>query len=417
MPQSPTAQPPTRTSWILAPAAVGEVVLGPGLRILAQARALRALGHEVHLGMLSCTAELPEGITFHPLETSLLRSIRPGDGVIVQPSLRIRWIWELLRRRIPFHADFYNILSIETLETFPLAYPARAIPSLRRKMTCRESIVARLARKIYVSHPLQTAFLAGLMADDPGDAAARLPARCLELPMGLPSTPMPTGNPFPYPAVLEGRQIFLWGGGIWSWMDPTPLLEAFVELERRGSSAALFFLAGANHSPSKSEDASIARAHAAASRLGALGRNVFFNDRKAGPADLPSYLEHCAAGILSNSPNLESTMSWRTRQLDLLWAGRPALVAGADPLSNSMSLRGAALQCELTASAIADAIERLAADPALRTQMGAAGMAMGRDMTWPRVLAPFTSLHADPQAFLGSGPALPVRLALRYLMG
>lgn len=408
---------PTRTTWILAPAVVGEVVLGPGLRILAQAEALVRMGHRVHLGLLDCRAQLPPGIEFHPLSTSLLESIRPGDGVIVQSSLRIRWLWALVRRRIPFDVDFYNILSIETLETFPRSFQPRSIPSLRRKMSTRESILARLARRVYVSHPMQMAFLAGLMADDPGSAASRLPDRCIEIPMGIPDTPMLEGAAFPYPDALRGRPVFLWGGGLWSWMDPRPLLEAFAKLQASGSDAALFFIAGANHSPSRSEDGSVQLARQLAEELGVLGRSVFFNERKAGPGDLPAYLEHCCAGILCNSATLESAMSWRTRQLDLLWAGRPALVAGRDPLSDRLAERGCAVVCAPDPSEIAKSASLLAEDAGRRRGMGEAARALGERARWSQVLEPFCATHADPQAFRTPGPPVPWRLVARYLLG
>jgi len=392
-----------------------EVVLGPGLRILAQARVLRSLGHEVRLGLHSCSARLPEGIEYRKLDSALIRSIRPGDGVILHPALRIRWLWDLVRRRVPFHADFYNILSIEAMETIPLLYPRRLVPTLRRKMALRESFVARCARWIYVSHPLQRAFLGGMMADDPGDAASRLPGRCLELPMGTPSEPMPRGNPFPYPDELRGRPVFLWGGGIWSWMDPGPLLEAFALLQREGCPAALFFLAGANHSPSHTEDAPIPAARARAEALGILGRNVFFNERKAGPDDLPAYLEHCTAGILCNSDNLESSMSWRTRQLDLLWAGRPALVAGRDPLSCRMADAGAARVCPLSAEAIARLVRDFLLDPQSPSRMGEAAATLGTSLNWENQREAFASLHRASDAFSGLGPTMPWRLVFRYL--
>jgi hypothetical protein len=82
-----------------------------------------------------------------------------------------------------------------------------------------------------------------------------------------------------------------------------------------------------------------------------------------------------------------------------------------------MSEHGAAVLCDLASPAIAEAVARLASDPARRAALGAAASAFGRQKTWDQLLAPFTALHAEPEAFQGRGPMLPWRLVLRYLAG
>jgi hypothetical protein len=392
--------PTGRTTWILAPSWLGELALGPDQRIVAMAEALRAAGHRVALGLVECNRRLPDGIEFVPLDPAIA-SIRPGDPVVLQPGLRMRQLWSLLRRGIPFHVDFFNVISSESLDHFPRHYPPRKAAVLGRRMCFREAMLARHARRIYVSNGGQMSFLAGLVAPKSAARASDLPARCIEVPMGVPDLPMRGEGRFPYPDALRERPIFLWGGGIWSWMDPRPLLSAFRILQERGSDAALFFIAGRNHSANRDEDRPMRDAREFAESIGAAGKSVFFNDQRATPADLPDYLSHCRAGILFNGPTLESRQSWRTRLLDLLWAGKPALVAGRDPLSDRMKDAGAAWDMGQSPERIADAIQEfLTRDTAA---MEESALRLGQSLTWSRVLAPFVESMGEPGAFEGAG--------------
>jgi len=157
--------------------------------------------------------------------------------------------------------------------------------------------------------------------------------------MGVSDEPFSTGNPWPYPGAMRNRRIFLWGGGIWNWFDVPTLLEAFALLQENGSSAALFFLGGRRLSGREEHERPIRAALEKASSLGILDRSVFFNERAAQPQELPGYLEHCVAGAMSNPASFESATSWRTRYLDLLWAGKPLVVSGSDPLAERGSRR------------------------------------------------------------------------------
>ena len=349
---------------------------------------------------MDCERKLPEGISFLPLAEAV-EKIRPGDPVLVQPGLRVRFLWKLLRRRIPLHVDFFNVISSESLDNFPRHYSPRVARRMGRSMCFREAVLAQYARRIYVSNAGQMSFLAGLVAPISASRASDLPARCMEVPMGIPNHPMPTELDFPYPAELEGRPVFLWGGGIWSWMDPRPLLRAFRILQDRGSPAALFFIAGRNHSTNADENRPMEEARAFADSIGVSGRSVFFNGRRATPSDLPAYLVHCRAGILYNAPTLESRQSWRTRLLDLLWAGKPALVSGRDPLSDHMKMAGSAMEAGDSPERIADSVEGMLAGDT--TAMESNARALGRSMTWSKVLEPLVDSMSEPNAFHGLG--------------
>jgi len=127
-------------------------------------------------------------------------------------------------------------------------------------------------------------------------------------------------------------------------------------------------------------------------------------------------LGHCRAGIMGNMPTLESRMSWRTRYLDLLWAGKPLVVSGADPLAERMERRGAALITPASdPSRLADAIQRLVQDNRLVESMSKSSRSFGDEFSNKAILAP--AMEALEQAS-GEPPTPPGILDIgRYLLG
>jgi glycosyltransferase involved in cell wall biosynthesis len=241
--------------------------------------------------------------------------------------------------------------------------------------------MAKAATRIWVSHPGQAIFLSALLARTGtatnAIAAFRLPGKTIEVPMGCSDRPPPLGLPNPYREQGIHSPVFLWGGGVWRWFDPETVLHAFSLLRSRSIPATLFFISGRNES-TPDYNAPLDEVVSSASRRGLLDGQVVFNPRRVGPSELGPWLEHARAGIMGNMPTLESRMSWRTRYLDLLWAGKPLVVSGADPLAERMERRGAAL---ISSSGdpvqLADAIQRLVQDDALTHSMSEASRAFG----------------------------------------
>lgn len=322
----------------------GSVLLGPAARQLEIARGGILGGVETFVVGNSCTRELPEGVSFLPLSGYDPLASRPGDALVVNAYMGGRWLYRLLRSQVPFHADLYCVTATEILPSLDALSGLKAWHQRWRRVLRYAALCSR-AETVYVSNTHQAALLGGMIFSLPGRTAQKLafslPSRIVVAPMTPQERTFPIGNASPYPPALAGRPVFLWGGGIWKWFDVETVLEAFAILRDRGSRAALFFLAGRNPSNHAEQDEPHRQAREMAQALGLLGDNVFFNDSSVGPGELPAYLEHCHAGVLANGAHMESLASWRTRQLDLLWAGKPAVVAGEDPLSRRMADAGA----------------------------------------------------------------------------
>lgn len=347
--------------WLLNRGRIGKILLGPSVRSIEMARAAVSRGFEVHLCMDGCEGSLPAGVQFHALSADSIRAIAPGDRILTTIFLDVRCLRALLDSSHSFDVDFYCVGALENLATESGLSSVRLFQG-RRRTARRYRWLLESANRILVSNPEQIAFLGGtLFADGHGNACATatsLPSRSLVVPMGVSGHPFPTGSPNPYPKEIQERRIYLWGGGIWAWFDVATLLKAFALLKNRGSDACLFFLTGSNPSGLSSQNAPAEKAIELARELEILGTHVYFLEGGVSPRALHSYLEHCWAGAMSNPGSLESLGSWRTRYLDLLWAGKPLVCSGKDPLGALMERHGLA-HCVPAGdvAALADALE------------------------------------------------------------
>lgn len=409
-----------RRVWLLYPDHVGQALLGPGVRILAIANLLAEAGHEVHLALGEGSSPLRPSGEIHLLERSILRKIAPGDAVLVSGYLPGRILGDLIASNIPFHADYYCLTAPEILQ-FPPSNWVREFRQ-RRSRILRYLVTLQRAERTYVSNKLQTAFLGGgfFPSFAPGTNAFidSLPQRIVEFPMGVSETPFPEIVDNPYPATLQGRPILLWGGGIWSWFDVSTLLQAMKILADQGSNAALFFLGGKTLTGRVEHERPIQEALALSERLGLLDRSVFFNERRASVSELPGFLFHSVAGVMANPPSFESLASWRTRYLDLLWAGKPLIASGSDPLGLRMADSGAARLVEAgNPAAFADAMACLIANRDSQMSMGAASRRLGQTMSWSNVARPLLQAVADPAAFRTIPQKPSPTWMIRYRLG
>jgi len=395
----------SRTVWLLNSQAFGERLLGPGVRLCEMARAARDNGHDVRVVVESPRSNpLPEGIPLRDWGDFSLDEIRPGDAVVANAYLGFPRLWRLLRSEIPFHLDLYCLTATEMMPMWnALGSPGAAARGLRKRRL-RYVMTASRAETTWVSCREQALVLAGMFLAEGRWERARLSdagvASSLQVPMGVRSDAFPTGSANPYPQALHDRPVFLWGGNLWSWMDLPTLADAFGILSRRGDPAVLFLLARGNRSGRADEDAAVREFTERCARAGTLGTSVVFNDREVGPDGLAPWLEHAHSGVMANLPSLESQASWRTRYLDLLWAGKPLVVSGDDPLADRMSACGAAAKSASgDAEALADAIAAMGRDGAQARRMGAMSKRLGEELSWSRTLAPFLDALEDPAAF------------------
>lgn len=404
--------------WILTRERFGDLHLGPTLRNRLVAEEFVSRGFRVVL--LAGEGSVDPGWTgveFGELRQGYTKRIAAGDKVVAGELIPMRAMVELLGSRIPFHWDVYGLSLPETLSFVGTWTRARCRADSRRK-DLRYVMMSRAADKIWISHSHQGTFLAALMArsgrGEDLSEAFDLPSKFIEAPMGCRDDLPNQECANPYPGQGVDGPVFLWGGGIWKWFDTETVLQAFRILAERSARANLFFISGCNEATAD-YDAPLSRAMASAGEKGLIGRNVFFNSVRVRPTELGPWLHHCAAGVMGNLPTLETRMCWRTRYLDLLWAGRPLIVSGTDPLAERMERENAAVIVPFgDAMALAGAIERVAMDVELWRGLSAGAAAMGRNLSSKRTLS--AAMEASIRDWR-RGRSPTVLEKIRYLLG
>ncbi|HLI59503.1 MAG TPA: glycosyltransferase [Solirubrobacteraceae bacterium] len=208
------------------------------------------------------------------------------------------------------------------------------------------------------------------------------------VPFGVPSS-RPVRGAGPGPRELLGlsrdREIVLWNGGIWQWLDPTTAVRALAALRETRPRAVLVFMGGAGDHPAARRNA--AAAAAVARECGLLGSGVIFHDGWVPYRERQRWLLDADCAIAAAHDHLETRFAFRTRLLDCFWAGLPVACTTGDELASRVAREDlGAVAPPGEARALAHALERILergrADfaPQLR---GAAERA-----TWTRAAAP-----------------------------
>jgi glycosyltransferase involved in cell wall biosynthesis len=220
----------------------------------------------------------------------------------------------------------------------------------------------------------------------------------------------------------EDAQIVLWNGGIWNWLDPVTAVEATVRAAERCPRVRLVFMfARGRDGP---EGRAERDAREVARRLGALDRLVFFNEVAIPYRERAGWLLDADCIISTHLDHLEAGFSFRTRLLDCFWVGVPAVCTGGDEVSELIEASDGGVtapfgDADAVADGLVEVLER--GRESYRERL----LAVGTEMTWPRVVEPLRRIVqlpgppralGDPWARRLSRPAQRGRAAAVRLM-
>ena len=215
------------------------------------------------------------------------------------------------------------------------------------------------------------------------------------VPFGISSDPPQMQHPVlkgVYPGIGSEDKVLLWNGGLWQWFDPLTLVDALVQVLRVRDDVKLFFAAGRHFDTETVPEMPIyAQTVARCRELDLLDRHVFFGDWV--PYDeRGKYLLEADLGVSAHWPGLESTFASRTRVLDCVWAGLPAISTAGDPISDMIAARGLGQTVppqrpDLLAEAILSAL----ADDGLRTRVAENAQSVRAELAWTRVVEPIVA--------------------------
>jgi len=216
------------------------------------------------------------------------------------------------------------------------------------------------------------------------------------VPFGVPGHEPLRGKP-QLRGVVEGigaddRLIFY--GGIYDWHDPLTALRA---LERLGDDGPkLVFVRNPNLETTPQQR--YAEALAWCEERGWTGRRAFFIDWIDYERRESAYLE-CDLGMATFPAGLETDLAFRTRILDWLWCGLPAVVTDGGWTGELLRAEGAGAVAEPgDPEALARLVGGLLDDPGRRQALARAGQGLvARRFRWETILEPLDRFCAAPR--------------------
>jgi glycosyltransferase involved in cell wall biosynthesis len=317
-----------RSVLVVSAEPVGGRMAGPAIRAVELARALAAACDVTLSAPAPSTA--PDGVRLlsagmEDVE-ALVRAAREHD-VLVAQELPPSAIERIAGTSTALVADLYNPIVVEVLEAVA-DRPRRARRRTQAALVQRTIALCAAADLILCANESQRdlwiggmAFAGLLDADDPA-----LRSRVMVVPFGLPRDPPPIGDRSAFGDI--GGRVLLWGGGLWSWLDPvTPmraveLLPADVHMVVMG--------AGRPGLEATGQGPALQRALAEARRH----ERVHVNEGWVPYAERGAWLAGAELGISAHHDHLEARYAHRTRILDYLWAGLPVVTTAGDPLAD-----------------------------------------------------------------------------------
>jgi glycosyltransferase involved in cell wall biosynthesis len=202
----------------------------------------------------------------------------------------------------------------------------------------------------------------------------------------------------------EGDRVLLWGGGIWSWLDPLTPIRAVAELSQRRPEVKLFFL-GVRHPENGEAGMEMTqRAVLLADELGVHESNVFFNFGWTPYAERAGFLLEADIGVSAHFDTVGTRFAFRTRLLDYFWARLPTIATRGDVLGDLVGEEGLGVAvAEADIEGWIAAIERLLDDEATSRAAREKLEEVRLSYTWPAVVEPLAALIERPLREPGFG--------------
>jgi glycosyltransferase involved in cell wall biosynthesis len=191
------------------------------------------------------------------------------------------------------------------------------------------------------------------------------------------------------PGISVDDQVILWGGGVYNWFDPLSVLQAVDRLRTRHEDVRLFFMGLRHPNPSIPEMGMAWEARQLSNRLGLTDNYVFFNEDWVDYSERQNYLLDADVGVSAHFLHVETSLSFRTRMLDYLWAGLPIVATEGDTFARLIDAERLGLTVpEMDVEALANALEKVLYDETFRKECANNVARVRERFTWERTLQP-----------------------------
>lgn len=396
---------PTRVLLISA-GPVGQHLAGPAIRSIELARALARAGMRVTLLTPNRTPQ-PKyefNVESHGGSQEVaVRALKAHDVLVCQGYTLVQ-MPALVRLEKCLVLDLYDPFPLENLHV----HRHRSYDE-RERMAATD--IALLNAQLLVgdfficANERQRDFWLGLLA-----ANGRLSARSFDLdpsfqrliqivPFGVSperpvwKAPVMKGA---MPGIAEDDEVVLWAGGAWDWMDPLAAVQAMAILQSKRPRARLVFMGIRSPDASIQGGSAVRIAQRMATRLQLNQRSVFFRDWTS-YAERAGFLIEADVGLSLSANHLESRFAMRSRLLDFVWAGLPAVLSDGDSLADELEAAGVATLVEPSnPGSVANAIERLL-EAGRRHELASAFTRLRDKFSWDHAAEPLIRYCRSPE--------------------
>jgi glycosyltransferase involved in cell wall biosynthesis len=400
-----------RSVLVVSAEPVGARMAGPAIRAAELARALAAECDVTLSAPAPSTAIDPrvQLLDAGMVDVDALVAAAREHDVVVAQELPPSVLGAVAGSSTALVADLYNPIVIEVLEAVAGRAP-RAARRTQAALVQRTVAMCAAADLIVCASERQRDLwigglaLAGLIDVDAYRHDPTLRSLLAVVPFGLPSDPPPQRSgrlrEVFAPIGVDDR-VLIWGGGLWSWLDPVTPMRAIGLLEHAGGvdgRAVHLVLMGAGRPglDATGQRPAVERALEEARRLGLAGRLVHINTGWVPYDERGAWLADADVGVSAHHDHLEARYAHRTRVLDYLWAGLPVAATAGDALADMVEREGLG-----RTAAPGDAEGFAAACAELLGEAGAAAhariAAVAPALQWERVAAPLVEWCAREQ--------------------
>jgi glycosyltransferase involved in cell wall biosynthesis len=390
---------------------VGETMAGPGIRYYHFAK---ELGKRFDVTLMTPNAAQVDldGVTVRHaarLSHREFKGLLKRFDVVIAQKLGPREMKFLAQSEQRTVYDLYDPLMMENLPLFSSSAEPRAQGDAAYRLTnlSQKMAVATGDAFICASERQRDLWLGVLAAAGRIDLGRYERDRTLRtlidvVPFGLEAeTPRATKQVLRgvVPGIRENDKLLLWGGGVWSWLDPLSVVRAVKTLSAGREDVKLIFLGIDHPNPDVARMAMTDEAIALSRDLGVLDRFVFFQRGWVPYRERASYLLEADLGVSSHFDTVETHFAFRTRLLDYFWAGLPVVTTRGDVLSDLVERRRLGRTVGFgDVDGWARAISELLDDRDEYRQAQANVERVRSDFAWPHVVEPLAALVSAPPA-------------------
>lgn len=200
-----------------------------------------------------------------------------------------------------------------------------------------------------------------------------------------------------WPGIGPDDTLLLWGGGLWSWLDPVTAVRAIARLHADYPHLKLIFPGTVHPNPEIGQGMPVRNSeiYSLAEEEGLLDKAVFFGEWMP-YVDWPNVLLESDIALSLHHDTVETQLAFRSRILEYIWAGIPIIATRGDTtgeLVRSYQL-GEVVEYEDVA-AVADAILDLVHQGPSNYQQRLASAR--NELTWERTAQPLIQFCQNPR--------------------